>query len=147
MSAPRQHRGGAPGRLAATLCAFLLLLAVFAQVSAARSQAACGGKPGSPNRGAVLQYCPSQVKKPIRSTDRTGNSGGTTTTEAAAVGTTSGGGGSSGPVEEKPGPEIPLTDYPSSGGVNALLFALLVAIAVAVAFGARRWRRGSAQAP
>jgi hypothetical protein len=95
----------------------------------------------------VLQYCPSQVKKPIRSTDRTGNSGGATTTEAAAVGTTSGGVGSSGPVEEKPGPEIPLTDYPSSGGVNALLFALLVAIAVAVAFGARRWRRGSAQAP
>jgi hypothetical protein len=82
-------------------------------------------------------------KKTAPSTDSGGDSGGT----AATVGTGSGsdGDGPSG-SQEKPGAEIPLTDYPSSSGVNALLIALLVAIAIALAYGARRWRRRSAAA-
>jgi hypothetical protein len=126
------------------LCAFLLLLAVFTQGTAAHSKDPCGGKPGSPDRGAVFQYCPSEVKKPIPSTGVTGG-GPSETTETVATAPGSDGDGPGG-SQEKPGPEIPLTNYPSSSGVNALLIALLVAIAIALAYGARRWRRRSAEA-
>jgi hypothetical protein len=133
--------------MAAALCGFLLVLAAFSQASPARLTTGCTGKPGSPDRGAVHQYCPSEVKKkvapaaPAAPSTGTGNGSGGT---AEASGPSDG----DSPTSPKTsGQKIPLTDYPSSGGVNALLFALLVAIAVAVAFGARRWRRGSAQAP
>jgi hypothetical protein len=147
MSAPRQHRGGAARRIAAALCSFLLLLAVFAQASPARSPAGCTGKPGSPDRGALKQYCPSEVKKKAAPAAPAAPSTGT---GSGSSGTAEASGPSDGDSSASPktsGPKIPLTDYPSSGGVNALLFALLVAIAVAVAYGARRWRRGSAAAP
>jgi hypothetical protein len=150
MSAPRQHRGGAARRIAAAVCAFLLLLAIFAVASAAGSTAGCGGKPGSPNRGAVHQYCPSEVKKaaPAPSTGTSGDSKGTAEVVAPAPGSDGDGpGGAPGGAPEKAGPQIPLTDYPSSGGVNALLIAVLIAIAIGVAYGARRWRRGSAEVP
>jgi hypothetical protein len=144
MRAGRQHRGGAARRIGAALCAFLLLLAVFAQVTAARPNDPCGGKPGSPARGAVAQYCPSEVKKTTApSTDSGGDSGGAAETVGTGAGSDGDGPGGS---AEKAGAEIPLTDYPSSGGVNALLIALLVAIAIALAYGARRWRRRSAAA-
>jgi hypothetical protein len=37
--------------------------------------------------------------------------------------------------------------YPSSDGINALLIALLIAAAIAVAYGAWRRHRSSAEAP
>jgi hypothetical protein len=128
------------------LCAFLLLLAVFAQASSARSRAGCGGEPGSPDRGAVFQYCPSEVKKaaPSTGTGTGGGSGDAAEPVALAPRADSDDGPGGSPDA---GPKIPLTDYPSSGGVNALLIALLLAIAIAVAYGARRRRRGSAEAP
>jgi hypothetical protein len=119
---------------------------VFAQVTAARPNNPCSGKPGSPAQGAVAQYCPSEVKKTAPSTDSGGDSGGAAETVGTGAGSAGSDGDGPGGSPEKAGPEIPLTDYPSSSGVNALLIALLVAIAIALAYGARRWRRRSAEA-
>jgi hypothetical protein len=129
--------------MAVGLATSLLLLAAFAQSSAAQSKGACAIKPGDPDRGAILQYCPAQVKKaqPEAVGTTAGGPGGTTTGGALPPG------GSPSESSKDGGAEIPLTDYPSSGGVNALLIVLLVAIAISVAYGARRWRRGSAEAP
>jgi hypothetical protein len=147
----RQHRPGAAWRITLGLGAFLLLLGVFAPPSAARSTESCGPKPGNPALGAVTQYCPSEVKEaavkkaaptPDPETDPSDSS------QSVAAAPGGGGSGGDGPAEPagKTGPEIPLTNYPTSGGVNAVLIALLIAIAIVVAYGAGRARRGSAQA-
>jgi hypothetical protein len=112
------------------------------------AQAGCGGKPGKPDNAALLQYCP----------EHKGATGG-----GEGGGTGVGGGSSLGPTSAKSAPsaasahhakskqtgshsEIPLTDYPSSGGINLLLILLIViALGAAVAYGARRWRRSRPQ--
>jgi LPXTG-motif cell wall-anchored protein len=44
-------------------------------------------------------------------------------------------------------PQVPLTSYPSTGGVNLMLILLiLLAAGLGIAYGARRWRRSRAQA-
>jgi hypothetical protein len=133
------HRGG---RVVAALGIAVLLSMVLSAPSVA-APAGCAGKPGSPDRAALLQYCP---KEP-----RSAPSGGA--------------GGEAGFLPEKPAssstgsdektqaaaksddPELPLTDYPSSDGINLLLLVvILIALGLAVAYGARRWRRGRPQA-
>jgi LPXTG-motif cell wall-anchored protein len=118
-----------------------VLSAVPATVSAA-GQVGCGGKPGSPDRAALLQYCP----KTARSTSPDG-----TATPAAPQSSISTPG--SGSAQHKHAaakgddPQLPLTNYPSTGGINLMLVLLIVfALALAIAYGARRWRRSRAQA-
>jgi hypothetical protein len=146
MRRPPQDRGGtcgavAPGarrggKLFGVIAALVLLgLALAAPASAQRG---CAGKPGDPDRAALLQYCPYEAKP----------SGGSPAGTAAGV---TGSGAAAGPSPEtklasegsgSDEAELPFSDYPSTAGINVLLLLLAaLVLALAAAYGVRRWRR------
>jgi LPXTG-motif cell wall-anchored protein len=162
MRRPPQDRGATrssaprhlphPARGAAGLAAVAALILVLAAPAAA--QRGCAGKPGGPDQGAVFQYCPHQGKAPHKSggMGSAGSAGSGAAEGVAAGGATAGAttgkakanakllsnraAGGSGEAQ------LPLSDYPSTGGINLLVLLLAVlALALAVAYGARRWRR------
>jgi hypothetical protein len=129
------------GAAALALAAITVLLA-FPSVSLA-AQAGCGGKPGSKDHAALLQYCPEHKHhhQSGAAPTATGVPPAATPPTAAAVHHAK-----AKTKETGSRTEIPLTGYPSSTGINLLLILLvLVAIGAAVAYGARRWRRSRPQ--
>jgi hypothetical protein len=129
--------------VAGLIAAVVLASAAIPALSfAAKPNANCAGKPGSPDRAALLQYCPKDARS---GSGAPGAASGQATPAPATGQQAKGSGGkSSGGGGDKP--DLPLTNYPSSGGVNVLLLVLLlVALAGAVAYGARRWRRSRPQ--
>jgi hypothetical protein len=127
-------------RLAAVLGGTLALVGWVPYASAA-APAGCAGKPGSPDRGALLQYCPQQANSsPSAGGTSTGTGTGGAGASSSPSGKHSGADGGSGKSQ------VPLTSYPSTGGINLMLIGLIVvALGLGVAFGARRWRRGRPQ--
>lgn len=137
----KRFRAGVAGTILLAVCASMLVPA------SAVAQAGCAPKPGSPDSGAVLQYCPKEA--PRKSQESTG-SGGATGADGGATGAD---GGSSSAAASGAGDgerrgadtgsvEFPLLDYPSTGGINGLLFVLLVALALGGLGLAARKRRG-----
>jgi len=127
----RQHK---TTPLLASACAGIAALAIFASTASAAPAGACSGKPGGPDRGAAAQYCP---KEPTRA-DRDGSAAGL----PADLGDP-GQGRPQGQAREADSgadvQELPLLDYPSTSGLNALLIILLLA---GIGFGALMgWRR------
>jgi hypothetical protein len=111
--------------------------------SAAAGPAGCAGKPGSPDRSALLQYCP----KKSGSNSADGTSGAATASQTPSTPATGSGQGKHTADAKSGKSQLPLTDYPSSGGINLMLLLLiLLAAGFGIAYGARRWRRGRAQA-
>jgi LPXTG-motif cell wall-anchored protein len=116
------------------------LSAVPASVSAA-GPAGCAGKPGSPDRAALLQYCPKESRSTSPEATGSGAVGQPPSTAATGSGTQK---HQASAKTDKP--QLPLTNYPSTGGINLMLVLLIAfALALAIAYGARRWRRGRTQ--
>jgi hypothetical protein len=138
-------RAPAPGPLAAVVTLIFGLIAAL-PAGAPAAPAGCAGKPGTPDRAALLQYCP----KTAKSGSGSGAPGGGTSTaggQGAQSGSTAGEGKHHATAAKTDKPDVPLTNYPSSGGINLLLLLLLLlALGLAVAYGARRWRRSRPQA-
>jgi hypothetical protein len=110
--------------------------------AAAKGPANCGGKPGSPENAALLQYCPKGAKSGSGAPAAIGQP--TNTAPGPPAGQAAKGKASHQVATDKP--SLPLTNYPSSGGINALILVLvLVALGGTVAYGARRWRRSRPQ--
>jgi hypothetical protein len=152
MRRPPQDRAALCGtnpllRVAAMALALsaMTVLSLFSSASLA-AQAGCAGKPGSPDHAALLQYCPEHEKK-------AGSGGsGSSALGATPPGTPPGAAAAPAAAAHQKThhvgshTDIPLTSYPSSGGINLLLILLIaVALGAAVAYGARRWRRSRPQ--
>jgi LPXTG-motif cell wall-anchored protein len=136
------HSARASAVLAATVGSVLILAA-----TPAAGQNGCAGKPGGPDQAAIYQYCPNHGKKD--KPDRVSEAG---SPESAGSPAQSGSPPSSGNGTGNAGKQqveiasgktkLPLSDYPSTGGINFLVILLAaLALAIAVAYGARRWRR------
>ena len=96
----------------------------------------CADKPGAKNQGAAAQYCPKEAPRPSESEATPGSGPGST---GAVVGTPSSNRGGTQTVDPGTGTQIPLLDYPSTGGLNALIAVLLLSSAVLAALGGRRF--------
>lgn len=153
MRRPGQDRGGTrripalrvggARRILPVLALFVAFLAVAGSASAAKGPANCGGKPGSPDNAALLQYCP---KGPKSGSGAAVPGQPASTTRPPGSGGQQANGEASHRAASTDKPSLPLTSYPSSGGVNVLLLILaLLAVGGGVAYGARRWRRSRPQ--
>jgi hypothetical protein len=121
--------------------ALAVLTASAGTAIAAKPPAGCGGKPGTPDRAALLQYCPKQARSGSGAPGAAGQAA-----PPPSTGQPANGGGKPNAAGRGDKPDLPLTNYPSSGGINVLLLILiLIALAGAVAYGARRWRRSRPQ--
>jgi hypothetical protein len=128
-------------RLAAAFAVATALSVVLTAASAA-APAGCAGKPGSPDRSALLQYCPKEATSGSSVGGTAGGAGPTASTPASGQGHHAD--GNAGGTDKS---QLPLTNYPSTGGINLMLLLLiLLAVGVGIAYGARRWRRSRAQA-
>lgn len=134
---PRVH-GGCSRAVRLALAFFLLLLAAAAVPASSHAQANCAPKPGGPNPGAVAQYCPKEVKK-----------AGTEAGVDDPAGAASGAGGTPTSAKRSPAPpedrsQIPFSDYPSDAGVSAMIWILLLLLALIMGrWLYRRYGRGS----
>ncbi len=128
-------------RMGVALALALAIPALVAAGAAAKGGANCAGKPGSPDRAALLQYCPKGAKSGSGAAPLPGQPG---YTPPAAGGEQAKGKANHHAATDKP--TLPATSYPSSGGVNLLVLILvLLALGGAVTYGARRWRRSRPQ--
>jgi hypothetical protein len=119
----------------------MTLLFVFSSASLA-AQAGCAGKPGSPDHAALLQYCPQHDRG-----TGTGSSAGPIAAEIPPSAPTVAAAHHAKNKHSGSHAEVPLTSYPSSGGINLLLLVLLlIALGAGITYGTRRWRRSRPQA-
>lgn len=132
----RQHRH----HIAATGVALAAALSGGGVTAVQAAEPGCGAKPGGKDQGAALQYCPKEVARAPRN-------GGLAASPGAAAATTDGRAvekdarRKTAETESGPTAEIPLLGYPSTGGINALLLALLIGgVAMGAYLGYRRLR-------
>ncbi len=115
--------------LAAVAVAILLIPASAQGQTGGRG---CAGKPGDPDRGAVAQYCPKEVRE---SQDAAGE-GSAEEDSTSAVGGKGGGGDAKTDPTRASGdgsPTLPLLDYPASDGLSIIVWFMIAGLALIAA--------------